>query len=152
MNMVEILIRSVRAEDRQEWLRMRLLLWPHHTTAEMLSEMDELMSTVAQAPVFVAQRSDGSGLCGFLEGGTRKYADGCDSSPVAYIEGWYVDEDLRCQGVGKLLVGALEEWARTQGLDEVASDTWLDNQTSIAAHLSLGYVEMERLVHFAKKL
>jgi aminoglycoside 6'-N-acetyltransferase I len=102
-------------------------------------------------PVFVAQRANGK-LGGFLEGGTRKYADGCDSSPVGYIEGWYVDEDLRRSGVGGLLVSAMEAWARDQGLTEMGSDTWLDNETSIAAHTRLGYIEMERLVHFAKKL
>ena len=37
-------------------------------------------------------------------------------------------------------------------LDPLHSTLWLDNQISITAHLSLGYVEMERLVHFAKKL
>jgi aminoglycoside 6'-N-acetyltransferase I len=71
---------------------------------------------------------------------------------VGYIEGWYVDDDLRREGVGGLLVRAMEAWSREQGLTEIASDTWLDNQISIAAHLRLGYVEMERLVHFAKKL
>jgi hypothetical protein len=34
----------------------------------------------------------------------------------------------------------------------MASDTWLDNDVSIQAHKKLGYEEMERLVHFAKRL
>jgi hypothetical protein len=37
--------------------------------------------------VFVADRGNG-GLGGFLELGQRSLADGCDSSPVAYVEGW----------------------------------------------------------------
>lgn len=150
--MANILIRNARAEDRLEWLRMRLLLWPDYSTDEALAEIDEVLSAADQLPVFVAQRSGSGDLGGFLEGGTRKYAEGCDTSPVAYIEGWYVDPDLRRQGIGGLLVSAMEEWARAQGLNEVASDTWLDNPASMAAHLSLGYAEMERLVHFAKKL
>ena len=91
-------------------------------------------------------------LGGFLEAGTRKYAEGCDTSPVGYIEGWYVDEDLRGKGIGKALVKAAEDWTRLQGLTEMASDTWLDNEVSIQAHLKMGYEETERLVHFAKKL
>jgi aminoglycoside 6'-N-acetyltransferase I len=102
-------------------------------------------------PVFVVERSDGK-LGGFLEAGTRKYAEGCKSSPVGFIEGWYVDADLRRRGIGKVLVQAAEEWAHSQGLTEIASDTWLDNEVSIQAHLKLGYEEAERLVHFAKKL
>jgi aminoglycoside 6'-N-acetyltransferase I len=132
---------------------MRLSLWPKHSTAEMLAEMDEILANQAESPVFVAQRTEtNTGLCGFLEGGIRKYADGCETGPVGYIEGWYVDEDLRREGVGRQLVQAMEAWTREQGLSEIASDTWLDNQVSIAAHLRLGYIEIERVVNFAKKL
>jgi aminoglycoside 6'-N-acetyltransferase I len=145
-----LMIRRVQSADKPEWLRMRNLLWPDHTEAEMLEEMDEILADET-APVFVAVRPDGR-LGGFLEGGLRKYADGCDTSPVGYIEGWYVDEDLRRSGVGGQLVQAMEAWTRERGLTEMGSDTWLDNETSITAHTRLGYVEMERLVHFAKKL
>jgi aminoglycoside 6'-N-acetyltransferase I len=149
--MDNILIRRVRPEDKPEWLRMRHLLWPDYSEVEMLSEMDEIISSLEEQPVFVAARPAG-GLGGFLEGGMRKYADGCVSSPVGYLEGWYVDEDLRQKGIGGRLVQAMEDWARARGLTEMGSDTWLDNEMSIAAHGRLGYVEMERLVHFAKKL
>lgn len=149
--MAQIIIRHVQSEDKPEWLRMRRSLWPDHSDAEMLSEMDGILSNSEEQPVFVAVRPDGR-LGGFLEGGTRKYADGCDSSPVGYLEGWYVDKDLRQIGVGGRLVQAMETWARARGLSEMGSDTWLENETSIAAHAHLGYVEMERLVHFAKKL
>ena len=149
--MIDIIIRRVQPEDKPEWLRMRNLLWPGHTEAELLAEMGEILSEADEQPVFVAVRLDGR-LGGFLEGGTRKYADGCETGPVGYIEGWYVDEDLRQKGVGSQLVRAMESWARALGLTEMASDTWLENETSIAAHGRLGYVEMERLVHFAKKL
>jgi aminoglycoside 6'-N-acetyltransferase I len=148
--MPDIIIRRARPEDKPEWFRMRFLLWPDHTEAELLEGLDEILSSEDE-PVFVALRASG-GLGGFLEGGTRKYADGCDTSPVGYIEGWYVDEDLRKKGVGGRLMEAMENWARARGLTEMGSDTWLDNETSITAHKQLGYVEMERLVHFAKKL
>jgi aminoglycoside 6'-N-acetyltransferase I len=126
------------------------MLWPYSDPHELLAEVESMLSEPL-TPVFVVVRSDGS-LGGFLEAGLRKYADGCRSSPVGYIEGWYVDEDLRRQSVGARLVRAAEEWAREQGCSEMASDTWLDNEPSISAHLSLGYEECERLVHFCKKL
>ena len=148
--MKDITIRHITAEDKPEWLRMRLALWPETSAGEHQTEMDEIFSDPMQ-PVFVAVGKDGK-LGGFLEAGTRKYADGCCTSPVGYIEGWYVDEDLRGQGIGKSLVMATEDWARSQGLAEMASDTWLENEGSIQAHLKLGYEEVERAVHFAKKL
>jgi len=63
-----------------------------------------------------------------------------------------VDEHIRGQKLGKELVHVAEGWAREKGCAEMASDTWLENETSIAAHLKLGYQEAERLVHFMKKL
>lgn len=149
--MEKITVRQAQSADCPEWLRMRLRLWPAHTALELQKELDEILAKAETSPVFVAVRPNGM-LGGFLEGGTRQYADGCESSPVGYLEGWYVDEDLRQQGVGRLLVQALEAWAREQGLSEMGSDTWLENETSLLAHEKLGYQPKERLVHFAKKL
>jgi len=143
-------IRPAASEDQSEWLRMRLLLWPDVETSQLLMEMERLLADPTSS-VFVLERPDG-GLGGFIEAGTRKYADGCDTAPVGYIEGWYVDEDLRGKSFGHALVHAAEDWARSQGLKEMASDTWLDNEASIRAHLSMGYEEVERLIHFAKTL
>ena len=142
--------RRATAEDKPEWLRMRLLLWPDVGTAGLTDDMDRMLND-ALTPVFVLQRPEG-GLGGFLEAGTRKYAEDCVTSPVAYVEGWFVDEDLRGRGYGGQLVRAAEDWARSQGLKEMASDTWLDNEVSIRAHFALGFREAERLIHFAKTL
>lgn len=147
---MDILIRQVEPNDRGEWLRMRLALWPDHSAGEFRLEM-EAMLIDPDCAVFVAVRQDGT-LGGFLEAAQRKYADGCDTSPVGYIEGWYVDQDLRRQGIGGLLVTAAEGWARQRGLAEMASDSLIDNHISYLAHQRLGYQEMERLVHYCKRL
>jgi aminoglycoside 6'-N-acetyltransferase I len=63
-----------------------------------------------------------------------------------------VDEHIRGQKLGREMVRVAEEWAREKGCTEMASDTWLENETSIAAHLKIGYEEVERLVHFVKRL
>jgi len=146
----KIIIRPLQPADKPAWLRMRTALWPEEDAGQLGSEMDAMLADPL-TPVFLAIRPDGS-AGGFIEAGTRKYAEGCDTSPVGYIEGWYVDPDLRRQGVGAALVRAAEDWARGQGLTEMGSDTWLDNETSIQAHFKLGYREMERLVHFGRSL
>ena len=145
-----MLIRSVEERDSAEWLRMRLTLWPDHTVDEMLTEIASLRADEATATV-VADRGDGR-LGGFVEAGLRKYAEGCDTSPVGYIEGWYVDADLRAQGIGRALVRAAEDWAIAKGCVEMGSDTWLDNEVSYRAHLAISYQEAERLIHFNKRL
>jgi aminoglycoside 6'-N-acetyltransferase I len=50
------------------------------------------------------------------------------------------------------LVAAAEEWARSKGCVEMASDAESDNELSHTAHGRLGYEEVERLVHFRKAL
>jgi aminoglycoside 6'-N-acetyltransferase I len=100
---------------------------------------------------FVIDRGDGR-LGGYVEVGTRPYAEGCDTSPVAYVEAWYVEADLRRRGWGGKLFAAVEDWARAKGHSELASDSLLENHVSIAAHKSLGFSEVERQVCFAKKL
>lgn len=145
-----MLIRRVSPTDMEEWLRMRLALWPDNTPTEMRQEMEEILADPNQ-PVFVAERSE-AGLVGFLEASIHVDIYGCDSKPVGYIEGWYVDPDLRRQGLGGLLVSAAEAWAIEQGLQEMASDCEIDNLVSLQAHNALGYQEVERLIHFCKKL
>lgn len=142
--------RLVETVDFDEWLRMRLSLWPEHSPDEMRGEMEAMLSDRTCA-VFVTVRRAG-GLGGFIEASQRDYAEGCHSSPVGYIEGWYVDPDLRGQGTGRQLVSAAESWAASQGLREMASDCVLDNLASLKAHLALGYTEVERLIHFRKWL
>ncbi len=143
-------IRRVTAADRGEWLRMRRLLWPASEPGQLEREMETFIAD-PRTPVFVAERA-GGGLCAFLEAGTRPYADGCDTTPVGYIEGWFVDEDVRRRGIGGLLMASAEAWARSLGLKEMASDTNLTNDISFSAHLALGYREVERAILFAKTL
>ncbi len=143
-------IRRALPADRAEWLRMRSALWPDCPPHEHKAEMAEYF-TGAQVAVFVAVRPEG-GLGGFLEAGLRPYADGCDTKPVGYIEGWYVDADLRLQGIGAQLVRAAEGWAREQGCREMASDCDLGNDVSLRAHLALSYAEVGRVIQFKKWL
>lgn len=43
------------------------------------------------------------------------YVPGATQSPVAYIEGIYVKENYRKQGLGKALIQHAEQWAIEQG-------------------------------------
>jgi aminoglycoside 6'-N-acetyltransferase I len=143
-------MRPVEPTDHAEWLRMRLTLWGG-AAEEHTHNMDTYFVTPQGGITFVVE-STGGGLCGFIEVSLRDYAEGCSTSPVSYIEGWYVDEESRRHKLGTRLVQAAEVWARNQGLKEMASDTQIDNTASIQAHTRLGYKEMERLVCFRTAL
>jgi aminoglycoside 6'-N-acetyltransferase I len=144
-------IRLVGILDDAEWIRMRDALWPGLTIETHAADLAEFRANPKTQPVFVVDRENGL-LGGFLEAGTRKYADGCETSPVGYIEGWYVDPDLQEQGWGRTLVEAAEAWARSCGYAEMASDCLLENEVSLKAHTAIGYQEIERLIHFRKSL
>jgi len=152
-------IRAVRNGDQAEWLRMRALLWPDDTAGEHAEEVGAFFRTNAfrwsepflGLAVFVAVRP-GGGLCGFLEASIRPYAEGCATWPVGYVEGWFVDADVRRQGIGKRLVRAAERWAAAQGCREMASDAHPENKVSLMAHKALGFEESERAVHLRKRL
>src|SRR3990172_7952362 len=143
-------IRRATYEDKPDWLRMRQGLWLDAPIEYLDFDMDDRLADPDYA-VFVASGADGK-LVAFIEAGLRDYGEGCETSPVGYIEAWYVDEHFRGQKLGRELVQVAEQWSREKGCTEMASDTWLENETSIAAHLKLGYEEAERLVHFVKRL
>jgi len=143
-------IRRATHEDKSAWLRMRQGLWPEAPIEYLDFDMDDRLGDPDYA-VFVASGADGKQIA-FIEAGLRDYGEGCETSPVGYIEAWYVDEHIRGQKLGRDLIHVAEGWARDKGMKEMASDTWLENETSIAAHLKLGYEETERLVHFVKRL
>ena len=143
-------IRRAMPEDKPQWIRMRQGLWPDAPLQYLDFDLDELLAD-EDAAIFVASDADGK-LVAFIEAGMRGYGEGCETSPVGYIEAWYVDPHVRGQRLGRELVGVAEEWARVKGMTEMASDTWLENDVSIQAHLRMGYTEAERLVHFVKRL
>jgi aminoglycoside 6'-N-acetyltransferase I len=147
-------VREVRHADAAEWMRMRRLLWPDDDHAGDIARYfagDAMVSCPGgTAAVLVAER-DG-GLCGFVEVGMRPFADGCETRPVGYVEGWFVDEGARRRGAGGALIAAAEAWARAHGCREIASDCHLDNVVSLRAHLALGFAETERAIHFRKPL
>lgn len=143
-------IRRGTPQDKDEWVRMRQGLWPEAPRDYLYLDLDSLLGDEDTA-VFLASDADGRPV-GFLEASLREYAEGCETSPVGYIEAWYVDSHLRGQKLGRELIHVAEQWARERGCSEMASDTWLENEAGIQAHLKMGYYEMDRLVHFVKRL
>jgi aminoglycoside 6'-N-acetyltransferase I len=145
-----MLVRPYRDADWAEWLRMSRALFPAESDESLTSGMRDFRAR-RDAEVFVVDRGDGR-LAGFIEAGSRPYADGCETSPVGYVEAWFTDEDVRRRGLGRDLLAVAEDWARARGYSEMASDALIDNVVSHQAHAAAGYAEVERLVVFRKQL
>jgi len=143
-------IRKIVERDRADWVRLRDALWPASLSDHEAETADYFGNRLEVPVVFVAE-VDGS-VIGFLELEFRKYAAGCTSSPVPFIEGWYVEPGRQRRGIGRALVEAAEALALSAGYHEIASDAGIDNAGGIAAHRALGYEEIERVVSFRRAL
>ena len=148
--MTSVRIRPLQPSDIDAHARMRVALWPDADAHELRDEIPEMLADPDQ-PIFVAERDDGR-LCGMVEARIRDFADAVDEQPCAYVEGWWVDADVRRSGVGRALIAAVEDWARGRGFHELGSDALLDNTLSHTAHLAIGFEERERMVTFRKFL
>lgn len=131
-----------------EYHRMRFTLWPHHEENELYEEMGKILigntfyKNELSWTTFVAVREDGR-LGGFIEITLYPKLDFSDSKPIGFIEGWYVDEDIRKMGVGRKLVNTAIKWIISQGCTEIASDVEVGNLISQEAHLCLGFKEVK---------
>lgn len=134
-----------------DWAAMRAALWPQASRPEIEREAAALLIKKPAAVAFLLR--DGAATIGFAEATVRvDYVNGCSTSPVAFLEGIYVQPDWRRRGAARLLCCAVEAWASEQGCSELASDTEVDNQTGQAMHEALGFAESERVVCYHKRI
>ena len=135
-----------------DWAALRAQLWLDASAAEHAAEVEAaLADRSGRTTTFVAVGLER--ILGFVEASIRTdYVNGCDTTPVAFIEGLYVCPDSRDQGVARRLCEAVAAWGRELGCRELGSDADLDNSESHAFHLAIGLEETERVVFFRKRL
>ena len=130
-------------------------LWPESPVAHHAGELQQMLAGTFQSvmPLLVFVAEENGAILGFLEAGLRSTADDCDvSRPVGYVEGWYVIESRRGQGIGRALLSAAEDWARQQGCREMASDADINNTLSHRVHQASGFTIAARSILFRKTL
>ena len=125
-------------------------LWPHHTLEEMKEEFEAYIAD-EEAAVFLYRNKDGA--AGFAHCRLRHdYVEGTETSPVGYLEGIYVKEACRGEGIARKLLAACEDWASEKGCTEFASDCELTNIVSQNFHRAVGFEEANRLVAYVRKI
>ncbi|MFY9841383.1 MAG: GNAT family N-acetyltransferase [Xanthobacteraceae bacterium] len=147
---MEFTVRQMGVDDRAIWAEMRVALWPDETSQAHTEMTDDLLGD-GDVWGLVAEAKDGVAV-GFAEIAVRKYANGCDTRPVAFLEGVWVKPQFRRRGIGTRLIAHVEVFLAARGFRELGSDTQIDNQASQAAHLAWGFSETERVVYFRKLL
>jgi aminoglycoside 6'-N-acetyltransferase I len=143
-------IREMTASDCEAWIEMRASLWPddprfiHARSVQAILAADDAWG-------FIAESTDGTPAA-FAELAIRKYANGCDSQPVPFLEGIFVRPQFRRRGIGTRLIAHMEAFLTARGFNEIGSDALIDNHESHAAHRGWGFSETERVVYFRKTL
>jgi aminoglycoside 6'-N-acetyltransferase I len=148
-------ILPVDASNAGSWCAMRREMGPGWLTDDFEALAAEYLATgrVQRLPhLVVLAVGEGEEALGFAEVSLREYAEGCLSSPVGYLEGWFVAPAARGRGVGRLLVRACERWAADRGCTEFASDAELENGVSLRAHAALGFEAVADVRLFRKPI
>src|SRR5215469_8914797 len=147
--MASVEIRPMERGYTPSWLKMRHALWPEADEQGHAKDIERIL-TSADEWAFLAE-ADGV-PAGFAEISVRKFANGCETAPVPFLEGIWVEPELRRRGVGRALVAHVEAFVRARGFREIGSDALLDNKASHMAHAAWGFSETERVVYFRKGL
>ena len=124
-------------------------LWSKHSLNDLENEFKNL---IAKNTAFFIDYEDNIPIA-FAEISLRNdYVEGTNSSPVAYLEGIFVESRYRNKGIGKNLMNECEIWARKNSCTQIASDCELANDASYGFHLSCGFEEVNRIICFKKEL
>lgn len=145
-----MMIKKASIEDSKKASELAILLWPSHEISDLEKEMINYIISDSSA-VFIYFNE--SIPVGFVQCSLRNdYVEGTKSSPVGYLEGIYVKAEHRKKGIGKKLLTQCEEWAKSKGSREFASDCELNNTESLKFHLQIGFEEANRIICFKKNL
>ena len=136
--------------DAKQLAELVGIIWPEHSPEE-LTRIIEGYSGSDESAVFyecVDGQAAGVALCALR----HDYVEGCETSPVGYLEGVGVREAYRHRAIARALVSECEQWAREKGCTEFASDCELKNTASLDFHLGVGFREENRIICFKKSL
>jgi aminoglycoside 6'-N-acetyltransferase I len=140
-------------KDVEPWAHLRATLWPTHSVEDHRNKLMHSLSTANSNLIGFVALSNSGEIIGFAEAALRNdYVNGCETSPVAFLDGIYVQPEHRRKGVARLLCDAVGLWGKSVGCTEFASDALLDNKASHTFHAAIGFKETERVVFFRKHL
>ncbi len=144
-------ILRITGSDLNDWQTLALQLWPTHTPEEMKTILSNILESPREEGLLV--RDDAGEAIAFMNLSLRyDYVSGATKSPVAYVEGIYVKEAYRRQGVAGGLIRHAEQWALEKNCTELASDALIENTDSHHFHTRMGFREVERAVVYIKPI
>ncbi len=141
---------EVTEDNFFDWVELGLLLWPDHSRDDLRESFLDLFHSKKETAFLYREAWE---HVGFISVSIRvDYVEGSDSSPVGFVEGIYVKESHRQQGIAKKLLQRGEEWVLSQGCTQMGSDIEQDNKASYDFHRSVGFREANRIICFIKNI
>lgn len=147
-----ILVRAAKLSDYQDverlWLQQNAYharLEPAHmNTVDVYQEREEFEGIVADPAREIALVDRGGQILAAALLVERHYLGGGVALPksVAFVQEICVEEGARRRGLGRLLMGYIERWARKRRLGSIELNVWAKNSEALAFYYSLGFVEL----------
>jgi aminoglycoside 6'-N-acetyltransferase I len=147
-----VAIRAATAADVDVWLALRAKLWAATPLDAHRVEVAQQLAEPTRFAALLALGGDGRAI-GLAEAALRvDPVNGCLTSPVAFLEGLFVEPSHRRRGTARALCAAVERWALAHGCTELGSDALLENGASHAFHRAVGFTPTERVVFYRKEV
>jgi aminoglycoside 6'-N-acetyltransferase I len=108
-------VRLQEAQDQYfpDWLRMRESLYTGLTQEFHETEIT-IYHNASDKICMLAFLEDEAKPVGFIEISLRNVVDGCLSSPVAYLEGIFVEPAKRGVGIARTMLSYAKDWAQAR--------------------------------------
>lgn len=144
------MIRKAKIEDLNKVVKLAQKLYGEPDFEVLKNEFKQF---VEDDDCLILLAQIGGEMVGFAHIKIRHdYVEGCETYNVAYLEGIFVEEGFRKQGLAKEFVKFAISWAKEKGCCEFASDCPLTNAESIEFHKAIGFQEVNRIVCFKRKI
>lgn len=144
------MIKRAEEKDIAVIVNLAAMMWSNHSVEELNIEFSDLFMK-EEAQFFLKYENDIP--VGFAQCQLRHdYVEGTETSPVGYLEGIFVKEGFRHKGYAGALLAECENWAKSKGCKEFASDCELDNDDSLQFHRAMKFTEANRIICFTKKI
>lgn len=147
--MNKVIITVANKSDIDDWVNARTLLWPKHNTEYHAKEVVSSLNNSSNLNLMARVNNQ---FVGILEASIRPYANGCQNTPVVFLEGVWVRKEFRQHSIGMKLIEFLENWAIDNNFSEICSDTDIENKIAQTAHIKWGFNKTETVVYFRKEI
>lgn len=144
------MIRKATVQDPPLLARLAMNVWKESSLKELVAEFEQMTKSndAVAFILFIEEQAVGFAQCQLR----HDYVEGTNTSPVGYLEGIFVEKEFRHRGYASELLLKCEDWVKTKGCLQFASDCELDNIDSLAFHLKVGFTEANRIICFTKQL